>query len=392
MTRYADTLQQLAGDSPHALAVTEGPTHSFRYANPAFCRLVQTVGRDMQGHDFREVLPEPGDGGGPLALLDRVFSTGEPESDFDLERQGGGALWSYTVWPLKDEAGQPAGLAIEVIDRSGEAGARQQLQEMADQIRLINERLLGAAQQEQEWAEKAEAASRAKSEFLAMMSHELRTPLTGIVGYTDVLEAQLAGPLSRAQLEMLGRIRVCSTQLRELIDDVLCFSRLRGNTLTVRAERVDLCQLAREAAAIIEPSAATKGLRLTTATPDTPLTSDTDPRKVRQILLNLLSNAVKFTDSGCVDLAVSADDADVHMRVSDTGVGIAATDLERVFEPFTQTEAVTTRHHGGTGLGLAISRSLAVMLGGSVTVRSRPGEGSDFALHLPRHDRRRFAD
>jgi PAS domain S-box-containing protein len=371
--------------APHAIAVTHGPEHVLRQVNPAFCRLMGMEAEAVLGRRYAEVFPEPA-GEGPLPLLERVFHSGVAEPDFAVPRRradGAHAVWSCTVWPLGSGSGETTGLIVEVRDRTHEAESVRRLEEMADQIRLINERLLRSALQEQEWAEKAEAAARAKSDFLSMMSHELRTPLSGIVGYTDILLGEMVGPINEKQRDGLRRITSCSTHLVQIIDDVLDYARMEAHSIQVRTDRVDLCRVASEAAAIIEPLAARKGLRFLAAVPNRPLPLRTDSQKVRQILLNLLGNAVKFTDAGEVRLEVREEGAGVYLCVRDTGIGISSEDLERIFEPFVQTEAVATRRFGGTGLGLPISRSLARLLGGEVTAESRPGHGSTFMLRLP---------
>jgi signal transduction histidine kinase len=372
--------------APHAIAVTHGPAHLLRQVNPAFCRLMSMEAEAVLGRPYAEVLPEPG-GDGPLPLLERVFRSGVAELDVAVPRpraEGESAVWSCTVWPLGSNSGETTGLVVEVRDRTHEAESMRRLQEMADQIRLINERLLRSALQEQELAEKAEAAARAKSDFLALMSHELRTPLSGIVGYADVLLGEMLGPINEKQRHGLRRINACSAHLLDMIDDVLAYARAEARSVQMRPEPVDLCRVAAEAAAIIEPMAAKKGLRLQVETPRDPLPLETDSQKVRQILLNLMGNAVKFTEEGEVRLKVCAEEAEICLRVRDTGIGISPEDMERVFEPFVQSEAVMTRRFGGTGLGLSLSRSLAHLVGGELTAESTPGRGSEFVLRLPR--------
>lgn len=373
-------------NAPHALAVTEGERHRLIAVNPAFCTLMGISEEDVRGLPYTEAFSEPSDAG-PLPILQQVLASGHAQQDQEVERRRADsetALWSYTVWPAPIGSNDAQRLILEVRDQTEQMRSVQRLQDLTVDIRQINERLLSSAIREQAWAEKAEAAAKAKSDFLAMMSHELRTPLTGIVGYTDVLETEVPGPITDRQQECLDRIRTCSDHLLGLIEGVLAFAQLEAETTKFRPERVDLCKVAREAAAIIEPVALRKGLSLAVETPVSTLAVETDMEKVRQILLNLLGNAVKFTDRGEVTLQLEVEPDLVRLLVSDTGIGIRPADLERIFEPFAQMEEVTRRRFGGTGLGLAISRTLAAMLGGGMNVQSTPGEGSTFTLSLPR--------
>lgn len=214
------------------------------------------------------------------------------------------------------------------------------------------------------------------------MSHELRTPLNAIIGYSALLEAEIAGRLTEGQRTQLARIDVAARHLLEIIEEILSFSRIEAGHEKVHARRMDLALLAREMAALIEPSAHRKGLAFHCVAPDR-LEIETDPGKVRQILLNLLSNAVRFTEEGEVRMAVAEDDHGAIVRVSDTGVGIAAESLEQIFEPFTQLQQEAGTRAGGTGLGLSVTRRLVVLLGGSTSVESEPGKGSVFEVRLP---------
>ena len=231
--------------------------------------------------------------------------------------------------------------------------------------------------------EAALVANKAKADFLAVMSHELRTPLNAMLGYADLMEHEIAGPVTGGQREQLSRIKLSGRHLLTLIDEVLTFTRLEAGKEAIFVERADAAVLAREAAAIAEPLAAARGLALRLELPEHAVAALTDPSKVRQILVNLLSNAVKFTEKGSVELSVGSDDRTVRFDVRDTGIGIAPDYVEKIFDPFWQVEQTQTRRVGGSGLGLSVVRRLARMLGGDVTVRSTPGDGSTFSLILP---------
>jgi signal transduction histidine kinase len=225
------------------------------------------------------------------------------------------------------------------------------------------------------------AASEAKSAFLATMSHELRTPLNAIIGYQSLLKEGIDGPLNDSQLNQLKRIRASADHLLALIDEVLTFSRVEAGREVVRREEVSLRSIVDEALTMIAPLADVKGLALRADGEDVRLY--TDGGKVRQILLNLLSNALKFTDSGEIVISSHSDAERVTVSVIDTGIGIAAENLERIFDPFWQVEQRSTRKVGGTGLGLSVSRTLARLIGGDIRAESELGKGSTFTLTLP---------
>jgi signal transduction histidine kinase len=226
-------------------------------------------------------------------------------------------------------------------------------------------------------------ANQAKSDFLAVMSHELRTPLTAIIGYADLIESGVSGPLTGKQRQQLDRIKASSDHLRALIEEILTFSRLDVGREDVQTERVDLAELVADVAAIVEPLVNRKGLNMVQHVPDKPTMLTTDSKKVRQILLNLLSNAVKFTAAGEIEMNAAVEGEDIVITVRDTGIGIGAASQEKIFDPFWQVDRGTTRSAGGAGLGLTVSRRLARLMGGDITVSSSPESGSVFTLRLP---------
>jgi PAS domain S-box-containing protein len=231
--------------------------------------------------------------------------------------------------------------------------------------------------------EEALAANRAKAGFLATMSHELRTPLNAMIGYVDLLLLGIPEQIPAAARGQVERIRLASRHLLSIIEEILTFSRLEAGRETVETAEVDLAAVTREVSAIIEPLAAEKGLRLDLPVDPEPATLMTDPRKLRQILVNLLGNAVKFTPRGTVGFEVERADGAVLLHVRDTGIGIDAENHEIIFEAFRQVDDTKTRVVPGTGLGLTVSRELARLLGGDITVRSAPGQGSVFTVQLP---------
>lgn len=228
----------------------------------------------------------------------------------------------------------------------------------------------------------AEAAALAKSEFLSVMSHELRTPLTAVMGYAELLEAELVGPLNERQQQYVDRIRASSWQLRDLINELLDFATIQSGSAEIELGATDAAAVARAAGALIQPRAAAKNLTLEVRAEE-PLVIRTDPGKLRHILVNLLSNGVKFTERGSVSLRAFRQGDRAVFEVTDTGPGIAPQHQARIFEPFTQVDSSTTRSYGGTGLGLAISREFARLLGGELSLRPGDPVGSTFRLALP---------
>jgi signal transduction histidine kinase/ActR/RegA family two-component response regulator len=232
----------------------------------------------------------------------------------------------------------------------------------------------------------AESASRAKSDFLANMSHELRTPMNGVLGTVDLALEQAFGP-AREQLET---IRASGEALLRIIDEVLDFSTVEAGTLRVEPVPTALAALVSAATDRFAARAREKGVALTLDLHrDLPAAVLVDPVRLRQVLVNLVGNAVKFTASGAIVITVRADGLapDGRQRIKfivrDTGIGIAADRLDSIFQPFTQVDGSMTRRYGGTGLGLTLSSRLVALMGGTITVRSTPHDGSVFTVVLP---------
>ncbi len=235
----------------------------------------------------------------------------------------------------------------------------------------------------QERTRELQAASQAKSDFLSIVSHELRTPLTGILGFSRLLEKQIFGPLNPKQLQYVENILSCSDHLLDLINDLLDLSKIEAGqeelclTLVVVRECCEACFLP------MREKAAAKGLSLNLFIDPQVSTCRADRRRLQQILANLIGNGVKFTDRGSVTLRVEKQPGWIYFHVQDTGIGIAAADYPRLFQPFSQIDQGANRHYEGTGLGLSLSMHLACLHGGTITVESSLGQGSCFTLHLP---------
>jgi two-component system, sensor histidine kinase and response regulator len=229
----------------------------------------------------------------------------------------------------------------------------------------------------------AERANNSKTDFLAVMSHELRTPLTAIMGYEELLSDGITGPITELQKQQLGRINASARHLLGLIDEILTFARVDIGRERVRWESMSINHTLADAASLVQPMAADKKLEFVIELLDEDQTIQTDGTKLRQMLVNLLSNGIKFTDKGQVRLGCAVTNGTLEIQIADTGVGIAAENIEDIFEPFWQAEQTATRKAGGTGLGLSVTRKLARLLGGDVTVASRMGAGTTFLLTLP---------
>lgn len=261
----------------------------------------------------------------------------------------------------------------------------EELESLNEELRQTNDELEVKTHLANEARIEAETANRAKAEFLATMSHELRTPLNAISGYADLLLLGVRGDLTPEQQRDVERLKRSGQHLLALINDVLNFAKLEAGQVDFNLEETRIADVLESLDDMIRPQLEAKSLRYVSHECDTSVTVLADAEKVRQVLLNLLVNAMKFTEPGGeVRVTCDTDTADVHVSVHDTGRGIAADRLERVFDPFVQLDRhLTPASQQGVGLGLAISRDLARAMGGDLSVTSVPGEGSTFTLRLP---------
>jgi signal transduction histidine kinase len=228
-----------------------------------------------------------------------------------------------------------------------------------------------------------EKANRLKSNFLATMSHELRTSLNAIIGFSELLARQTAGPLTQKQERFLGHVKESSRHLLALIDDILDLSKIEAGRLELKSDTFKMCVAADEVLSTLRPLAAAKGIDLETEL-GSELTVDADRVRLRQILYNLLSNAIKFTPQGTVRLAARSDEKLICVSVIDTGIGIPREEQEAIFETFHPRSSPTHEAFEGTGLGLSITRLLVEQHGGRIWVESELGKGSKFHFTLPR--------
>ncbi|HEY0015425.1 MAG TPA: HAMP domain-containing sensor histidine kinase [Longimicrobium sp.] len=286
--------------------------------------------------------------------------------------------------PLAALASMSAGRSVVLLDRPVPPASLISVMRAALHGRARQYALRDLLGQYEEARAEADAANRAKGEFLSVMSHELRTPLNAIGGYTELIEMGIRGPVTPEQRVDLERIRLSQKHLLGLVNEVLNYTKLETGTVTYDIEDVPVREAFTAAESLVVPQARAKGLELITGETEPFLSVRADADKLRQILVNLLSNAVKFTlPGGRIHLECERGGECICFSVRDTGVGIPADRVAAVFEPFVQVRSDLTRTEEGTGLGLAISRQLARGMGGSLGVESTPGVGSVFTLKLP---------
>ncbi len=333
-----------------------------RFANPAAARLFNRSAKDLIGTPF----------GTPV--------TAGETTEMEIVRRGGGDI-VYAELRVVDTDWE--GDTVELVSLR-EITDRKQAEERARQLAC-----------EREARVEAEAASQAKSDFLAIMSHELRTPLNAILGYSELMELGISGDLTEPMRKQVGRIRVSAKHLLSLVNDILDLAKVEAGRLTVATIPASVSDAVTSAITLIHPQAIEKNLEVTLGSGlDTLPNYVGDDERVRQILVNLLSNAVKSTAPGGkigVDAGISESTGPsrlqphrsyVRIQVSDTGRGIPPEKLDSIFEPFVQAESGPTRPQEGSGLGLTIGRRLARAMGGDITVVSEVGKGSTFSLWL----------
>jgi PAS domain S-box-containing protein len=308
----------------------------------------------------------------------------------------GGEFNAWIAVPMRVDGRSLGALALSfAAPRTFDAGDRAFAEALAAQCGLAVERAWAFASERDARAEaeearqRAEQASRAKSEFLAVMSHELRTPLNAIGGYAELIEMGIRGPVTEQQREDLARIQKSQKHLLGLINEVLNYARVESGAVRYELGPVDVGEVVASVEPLVMPQLGAKALAYEVERGEPGLVVIADRDKLRQVLLNLLSNAIKFTDrGGRVALRWERDGDLVLLHIADTGIGIPTDKRSAIFEPFVQVDSRLTRETGGTGLGLAISRDLARGMGGELTAESEVGVGSTFTLVLPSGERR----
>ncbi len=312
---------------------------------------------------------------------------GEPLGDHpsmaERMRESGAAALSLALIPLVSGSDVLGAVSVTRLgDSHYTASEKQLLQTFTDQavIAIENARLFGELQAK---TEELEVASQHKSEFLANMSHELRTPLNAIIGYAELIAEEAVDAGTDEFLPDLAKIQSAGKHLLTLISGILDLAKVEAGRMDVFVEAIDIAAMVTEVDEIVRPLVEKNRNTFVVDCPADIGTFAADLVKVKQVLFNLLSNSAKFTEGGSIELTISRRADTVEFAVTDTGIGMTAGQIGRLFEAFAQADVSTTRKYGGTGLGLALSRSFCHMMGGDVTVASEPGAGSTFVVTLP---------
>jgi len=344
-------------------------------ANPAFETHTGLRVADVLGRRVTEVLP--GIEKTPfIEIYGKVVLTGEPAS---VEEYCEPLGRHYAVNAYRLAEGRFATVFADITDRKK---AEENLLRTKAELQLYVAALESSNRALEEFNHLAESATRAKSDFLANMSHEIRTPMTAILGYADLILEENFGRATQGHIEVIKRN---GEHLLGLINDILDLSKIEAGKMQIEPIRCSPCELLAEVALLMRVRADAKGLKLETEVvgplPETVLT---DPLRLRQVLVNLVGNAIKFTNRGEVRVAAHlgghGGSPRLHFDVTDTGIGMNPSQIERLFKPFSQVDNSLTRKFSGTGLGLCISKRLTEALGGDIVVHSEPGKGSAFSV------------
>jgi two-component system cell cycle sensor histidine kinase PleC len=365
-------------------------------------RLVMCNSKYQQFHGLADETVRPGSpydeviaGASEPIISKRVSVAGSDDDDSrTYEAQIEDGRWLHINERRTRDGGYVSvGTDITVLKQSQQrlADSEQQLRASVAELRLSRRELEQQKQQLVDLAEKyaveknrAEAANRAKSEFLANISHELRTPLNAVIGFSEVMQQSLFGPLGHAKYQEYARdILASGNYLLEVINDILDMSKIEAGRMSLDVGSVDLADIVADCMKVVSQSAAERNITLARHGPQR-LPLEADRRALKQVFLNLLANAVKFTrDGGSVDVHLSRSRGYVKIAIRDTGIGIAETDIAKLGRPFEQVENQFSKSHQGSGLGLAISRALVELHGGTLRITSREGQGTTVACTIP---------
>ncbi|QDL94252.1 PAS domain S-box protein (plasmid) [Paroceanicella profunda] len=384
-------------DNSNMLVVIKDPDGRYQLTNAEFDR---KFGRTCEGLDDEALFP-PEVVSELRAHEAQVLAGGMP-MQFEEAMPVDGVVHTFitTRFPLKDETGAPYAVVAVATDISARKAMERELSARVEELgeaRRAALNMMSDLSEERKLADglraRAEAASAAKSSFLAMMSHEIRTPMNGVIGMIDLLRDT---GMDADQSAMLETARDSAFALLQIINDILDISKIEAGKMTMEVVGVEVQEVVEGVAETLALSAAQRGVRLSVhVAPDLPGQVLSDPVRLRQILFNLVGNAIKFTAGvegrpRTVSLRAEATGTPrpdgrqmVRFTVRDTGIGISAEAIGRLFQPFSQSDSSTARRFGGTGLGLSICKTLSELMGGTITVTSTPEEGSCFTVDLP---------
>ena len=370
--------------SPNGIFLTDPETLEILDCNATACAMNGYAREELLGRSINVLHPDEVQArmeteGGRARFVEQLRRDG-PITVESIHRRRDGTLFPMETSMCLLEAGGRS--VVMGIDR--DITERKKTEEELTRYREGLEEVVATRTAElAEARDRAEAADRLKSAFLATMSHELRTPLNSIIGFTTLLHEELAGPLNPEQRKQLGWVKSSSVHLLELVNGVLDISRIEAGQLEVRPVPFDPGASLRRCVEQVSPAATAKGLALALEVAPGVGTFESDPRRFEQVVLNLLGNAVKFTESGGITVRCAVEADSLVTSVADTGIGIAPEDGERLFRLFRQLDAGLSRRYEGMGLGLAICRGLLALLGGEIAYESEPGRGSVFTFRLP---------
>ncbi|MBS1210445.1 MAG: hypothetical protein H6R19_2843 [Proteobacteria bacterium] len=363
--------------SPNSIIITNAAAE-IEYVNEAFTRITGYTLDEVRGSSpgFLQSGLTPSE---TYASLWEALNNGQPwQGELRNRRKNGEIFVEYGFFsPLR----QADGTISHYLAIKEDVTAKKQVEDELQRYRLHLEQMVAdRTAQLAEAKDAAEAASRAKGAFVANMSHEIRTPLNAVLGLARIIMRDNAG---RKSGHTATQILEAGEHLLGVINDILDFSRIEAGKLLIEPRPFRLVVCVEEATKLVAERAHAKGLQLSVEHgDDMPAWVEGDRLRIEQILINLLSNAIKFTDSGRIVLSLTRHDEQIQFMVSDTGIGMSPEQVRRLFQPFEQADASTTRKYGGSGLGLAISRNLARQMGGDIRVESTLGKGSVFVLSL----------